>query len=333
MTTNLLNGKIYIGVDTKENPESNGYLGSGTILNKAILKYGRSNFEKTILYKFNSINEAYELEKYLVDAEFILRSDTYNISIGGCGGDTFTNNPNKENIRAEMCKRWSGKNHPFYGKSSPMLGLKHSVDTKNKISESLKASEKFQIAVRASDRIRKISEKMINREITWSDKITGEKNGMYGKVACTTEDGDTIIINKDDPRILSGELVRANVGYKFTNEQKQKLSSSLKNSEKFQTAMQSVDRRKKISDGVKGWKNGMYGKTHTEESKKKMSFIGGANPRSKQVNICDLYGNVLFTFDTINAAAVHLNINRNTLRCYINNSKILNNKYHICFGN
>lgn len=161
---------------------------------------------------------------------------------------------------------------------------------------------------------------------------SGEKNGMYGKVACITEDGDTIVVNKDDHRILSGELMRANVGYKFTNAQKQKLSQSLKKSKKFRTALQSPERRKKISDSVKGCKNGMYGKTHTEESKKKMSFAGANNPRAKQVNICDLYNTVLFVFDTINAAALHLSINRNTLKYYINNSKILNNKYRVCFA-
>ena len=36
-TTNLINGKIYIGKDMKNNPN---YLGSGTILRRAIKKYG-----------------------------------------------------------------------------------------------------------------------------------------------------------------------------------------------------------------------------------------------------------------------------------------------------
>ena len=35
-TTNLVNGKQYIGKDTKNNPT---YLGSGTFLKKAIQKY------------------------------------------------------------------------------------------------------------------------------------------------------------------------------------------------------------------------------------------------------------------------------------------------------
>lgn len=44
-TTNLLNGKIYIGKHTTTNKEDN-YLGSGIKLINAIKKYGRENFKK-----------------------------------------------------------------------------------------------------------------------------------------------------------------------------------------------------------------------------------------------------------------------------------------------
>lgn len=43
---NLINGKKYIGLDSHNNPS---YLGSGTLILKAIKKYGRGNFiKKTI---------------------------------------------------------------------------------------------------------------------------------------------------------------------------------------------------------------------------------------------------------------------------------------------
>ena len=45
-TTNLINGKIYIGQDSKNNPK---YLGSGVIFLKAIKKYGKENFVKETL--------------------------------------------------------------------------------------------------------------------------------------------------------------------------------------------------------------------------------------------------------------------------------------------
>ena len=42
-TTNLVNGKIYIGKDKYNNPK---YLGSGKILKLAINKYGKGNFRR-----------------------------------------------------------------------------------------------------------------------------------------------------------------------------------------------------------------------------------------------------------------------------------------------
>ena len=47
-TTNLVNGKIYIGKDKNNNPS---YLGSGKILKLAIKKYGKENFTKETIEK------------------------------------------------------------------------------------------------------------------------------------------------------------------------------------------------------------------------------------------------------------------------------------------
>ena len=41
-TTNLITGKIYVGQDSRDNPQ---YLGSGIILSYAIKKYGKENFK------------------------------------------------------------------------------------------------------------------------------------------------------------------------------------------------------------------------------------------------------------------------------------------------
>lgn len=48
MTTNKITGMKYIGKHYGELDDK--YLGSGTILKRAISKYGKDNFEKTILF-------------------------------------------------------------------------------------------------------------------------------------------------------------------------------------------------------------------------------------------------------------------------------------------
>lgn len=83
-TTNTLNGKIYIGrhklVRTKDY-----YLGSGSLIKQAIRKYGRENFKFEILFKFKTLKESEDKEAKLVDEEFVARSDTYNLIVGGAG--------------------------------------------------------------------------------------------------------------------------------------------------------------------------------------------------------------------------------------------------------
>lgn len=89
-TTNLLDGKIYIGKHScKCNPCS--YLGSGKILRAAIKKYGTENFEKKILFIFDTETEMNSKEAELVNEDFVQRSDTYNICFGGQGGFGYIN--------------------------------------------------------------------------------------------------------------------------------------------------------------------------------------------------------------------------------------------------
>ena len=105
-TTNLVNGKIYVGQDSNNNPK---YLGSGTILWNAINKYGIENFKKEILEVCNSKEELNEREKFWIKELDAKKPNGYNITDGGSGGDTLTNNPNLQEIRKKFLKKLVGK--------------------------------------------------------------------------------------------------------------------------------------------------------------------------------------------------------------------------------
>ncbi len=85
-TTNLVNNKIYIGVHCSNNIQNDNYLGSGKLIKLAIKKYGEDNFKRKILCQFLFKQEAYKMQKQIVNEEFLKRKDIYNIKIGGRGG-------------------------------------------------------------------------------------------------------------------------------------------------------------------------------------------------------------------------------------------------------
>ncbi len=89
ITTNIVNKKMYVGVHSTNNL-SDGYLGSGTLLSKAIKKYGKENFKRETLHFCLTAKDAYYYESLIVDNWFLSRNDTYNITSGGRGGDIWT---------------------------------------------------------------------------------------------------------------------------------------------------------------------------------------------------------------------------------------------------
>lgn len=82
-TTNLVNGKQYVGIRSHNNPEQDAYLGSGQFLKQAVAKYGVENFKKEILRVDMTALEANRAEREHVDDEFVKRTDTYNMARGG----------------------------------------------------------------------------------------------------------------------------------------------------------------------------------------------------------------------------------------------------------
>lgn len=65
-TTNLINGKIYIG-QHKSDVFDNSYYGSGKLISRVINKYGRENFSCEIIEKCFDKEQMSEAEKFWID--------------------------------------------------------------------------------------------------------------------------------------------------------------------------------------------------------------------------------------------------------------------------
>jgi len=107
-TTNLVNGKIYIGVHKYSDSRDHYYKGSGKALKFAFKKYGRKNFRKDILFEFDNKEEAYNKEIEIVNKEFLKRDDIYNLQLGGKGGKIYSVNGFKGKHHTEEHKTKMG---------------------------------------------------------------------------------------------------------------------------------------------------------------------------------------------------------------------------------
>lgn len=158
-TTNLINGKYYIGKHKSECLDFDGYLGSGIILSKSIKKYGNENFMRDILFIFTTPQECFLKEKEIVDDKFIKNKNTYNICLGGLGGDIHSQ---ETKSKMNVSKGFTGKKHSIETKAKmslarkghkhPLFSKKHSIETKTRMSISKK------------------------------DMYSGENNPMFGKL-------------------------------------------------------------------------------------------------------------------------------------------------------
>jgi hypothetical protein len=152
-TTNLLNGKYYIGMHSTSNLKD-GYLGSGKKLRYSIRKYGKENFKLEILEFLESRDELVKRERELVNEDILKDSMCMNLKIGGTGGWGFKNkeiktklikllkeyskinwsNPEyKERMRI-IAKKVMDENHKLGKcKYDNFRGKKHKDDSKKKI--------------------------------------------------------------------------------------------------------------------------------------------------------------------------------------------------------
>lgn len=157
VTTNKVNGKIYVGMHRVQTDEiDNKYFGSGKVLRKAIEKYGKENFTCDIIEWCDSDEELSTREIYWIkQLNAMDKNIGYNMNEGGIGGWKIDvagknnpmygvhrygeDNPNFGNKRSDSSKKKQSDSIAasggHYGKNNPMYGRKHSDEAKIKMSK------------------------------------------------------------------------------------------------------------------------------------------------------------------------------------------------------
>lgn len=226
-TTNLVNGKKYIGKHKSERFDKT-YLGSGIALKKAIKKYGEKNFKTIILEKINTNQKDLDLREMFYIKKFNAVKDKkyYNRSYGGENEGWFGVNQAvkeqgglTEETRRKMSHSRRGNKHPMYGKH-------HSEQTKEKMRQ-----------------IKKGKKTLEETKKKQSEALKGEKSYWYGKNL--TEETKEKLSIAQKKRNLSKDR-NPFYGKHHTKEAKKKVSKAHKGKNL------SKEHRIKISKALKG---------------------------------------------------------------------------------
>lgn len=236
-TTNLINGKIYIG-QKKSSKILNSYIGSGSIMRKAIQKYGKENFKREIIDICNSHEELQEKEMYWI-AYYNARNPEigYNIKEGGNSSpcveyvrnkisNTLKNHPVSEKTRKKMSEK-TKENAIKYKGTYGMTGKKQSDLCKEINSRIHKGKEPINKGKHPSqetiEKLRKshLGKSPANKGIPLSDKtkekISSKKKGQIWiskdlKVKqCPKEKLDYYLSN----RWIVGKILKQNLLYHY----------------------------------------------------------------------------------------------------------------------
>jgi len=112
---NNINGKYYIGVH-KHVKGIDNYMGSGTLINLSLLKYGVDNFTKEILKEFETYEEALTYESELVTMKEVNDENCYNMIPGGNGGSV-KGRKLSDITKEKISNSKLGNKNPMFGKS------------------------------------------------------------------------------------------------------------------------------------------------------------------------------------------------------------------------
>lgn len=151
-TTNLINGKIYIGQHRKNKQD---YLGSGVLLQKAIKKYGKENFVREILEDgIITVDELNSREQYWI--KIYNSTDVhvgYNLAAGGKGIVDPTGRIGKKIAISKTGKKVSEEGRRNISKAH--LGIRQTEESKQKISSTMSGAGSYWYNKKLSEEHRK----------------------------------------------------------------------------------------------------------------------------------------------------------------------------------
>ena len=271
VTTNLIDGKQYVGDHSCDNLEKDNYLGSGQpYFKNAIKTHKKENFKREILEFFPTKREAFDAQEKYIKQYNTLVPNGYNISSNGGYGvvGCALSKETKEKIRQSLLgKPFSEERKKKIsisqkGKPKPWFkGKPKSESHRKKISEFQKGKK------RSEETKKKMSEARMGKPKPW---LKGKPTWNKGK-PCSEETRKKIgNSNKGKPGSFKGK--------QHTEKTKNKISLSLTG--KIQS-QETIEKRKK-SIGIpwnKGKKTGPLSKDH--KNKIRESNKGKHGPKIK----------------------------------------------------
>lgn len=157
LTRNLINDKVYIGRHTTKNLDDR-YLGSGTLLKRAIQKYGKENFKVRHCCYCRDTKDLNQAEIYWI-AYWDAIEKGYNVSLGG-------GHPNMPGVSLETRKKMRESRRAYIERLEPgqLQGKIVSLETRAK---------------QRAAKLGKSQSEESNRKRSQSE--SGEKNHFFGK--------------------------------------------------------------------------------------------------------------------------------------------------------
>lgn len=265
--TNKVNGKSYIGQTVhsleKRTREHLSPRSGCVVLYKAIQKYGLDNMERKVLVKVGSTDELNYYESALIKAFNTLSPNGYNLMTGGDRSRPVQSVIQKRNetckdpqIREKMGRHW--REVPFTEEhcqkiSDALKGRQFSSQHRKKLSKSAKGRVMPPVSDDTRQRLSEAATKM------WKTRPK--------------------VFKKHTPEAIE-KIREASTGRKHTEEAKAKISRT-RLEKGFRHTQEVLD---KISQSRKGQMTGekhpMYGKTHSDEAKQKISAAGKGRKHS-----------------------------------------------------